>query len=103
MIIPTVGVVVGDDNRGALPLGRLFQKVDHVDDIGLFVQRIGITGVAVLNRDGFQEADCGHVAGRDGRGEILDIIFVIGGVSCLSDGGGGSWAHVSWVGSRRVI
>jgi hypothetical protein len=37
VVVPAVGVVVGDDDRGDLPLGRLLQLVDLLDQEVLLV------------------------------------------------------------------
>ena len=48
MVVPAVGVVVGDDDRGVLPIGQLLQGVDRLDEELLLVERVGVAGVTVL-------------------------------------------------------
>ena len=84
MIVPAVGVVVGDDDGGAGPERRLLDGVDDVDDEGLLIERIGVASVSVLIARGLQEADGGHVAGGKRIGEVVDVVLVVGGV-CGSD------------------
>ncbi len=65
MVVPAVGVIVGDDDGGAGPEGRGFDGVDLVDDEGLLVERIGVAGVSILISRGLEEADGGQVAGGE--------------------------------------
>jgi len=48
VIIPTVGVVIGDDDGSFAPFRLLLQEVDQLDIAGLLVERVGIAGVTVL-------------------------------------------------------
>jgi hypothetical protein len=48
MVVPAVGVVVGDDDGGVVPIRLDLDEVDQLDDAGLLVERIGIAGMAVL-------------------------------------------------------
>ena len=80
MIVPAVGVIVGDDDGGAGPEGRLLDCVDGVDDEGLLIERIGVRGVSVLVAGSLQEADCGQIACGQSIGEVMDIVLVFGGV-----------------------
>src|SRR5580704_1374262 len=98
MIVPTVGVVVGDDDGGVAPVLGLRQEVDGVDDESLFIKRIGVAGVTVLIAGGLQEADGREVAGIDGVEEIVGVVLVIAGIALLSDGG-----HRRWTGVVQVL
>ena len=42
MIIPTIGVIVGDDDRGPGPERRFLDGVDGVDDECRLIERIGV-------------------------------------------------------------
>ena len=77
MIVPAVGVIVHNDDRGAAPAGLQFEEVDGIDDKGLLIQRIGVPGMAVLIGWRLQEADCGKVACRDRSEEVVDIVLVV--------------------------
>ena len=49
VVIPTVGIVIGDHDGGVVPLAAvLLQEIDDVNDERLLVERIGIAGVGVL-------------------------------------------------------
>src|SRR6185437_1359477 len=65
VVVPAVGVVVGDHDRGGLPERRLLDLVDGVHQERLLIQRVGVAGVAVLVPGCLEEADLGHVAGRE--------------------------------------
>src|SRR6185437_7857829 len=66
MIVPTVGVIVSDDNGGAVPVRLSLQGVDHLRDERLLVKRSGVAGVTVLISRSFQIADGRVVAGVHG-------------------------------------
>jgi hypothetical protein len=66
VVVPAVRVVVGDDHSSTRPVLLLLQKVDNVDHERPLVERIGVTGVAVLVARRLQIADGGEVAGVDG-------------------------------------
>jgi hypothetical protein len=53
VVVPAVGVVVGDDNRRILPVLAVSDGVDHTDVEDLLVNGIGVAGMAVLVRGGF--------------------------------------------------
>src|SRR5207248_3066002 len=75
MIVPTIGVVIEDHDCCAAP-GRLpLKEIDQIHDEGLFVQRIGITGVAVLVGGCLNEVDGRKVAGRYSSEEVIDIVL----------------------------
>src|SRR6185437_9120749 len=48
VVVPTVGVVIGDDDGSMVPVGLLLKEVDDADDPVLLVERIGVAGMAVL-------------------------------------------------------
>jgi len=48
MVVPAIGVVIGDDDGGLAPFRLLLEEVDQFDIAGLLVERIGIAGVTVL-------------------------------------------------------
>src|SRR5271170_4345721 len=77
VVVPAVGVVIGNNDGGALPFRRLLQEVDHVDDKGLFVRGIGVAGVAVLISWGLQETEGGEVTPLDGVKEVVNVVLVI--------------------------
>ncbi len=103
MIVPAVGIVVGDDDRGAGPVGALLQEVDGVDDERLLVERIGVAGVSVLVAGRLQEADGGKVARGDGVEEVVSIVLVVAGIALLADGGDGGGTRVLRVGRGGVV
>ena len=64
VVVPAVGVVVGDDDRGVRPVRCALEGVDLLDDELLLVEGVGVGGVPVLVTGGLQEAD-----GRKGSGD----------------------------------
>ena len=61
VVIPAVGVVVQDHDRGVVPIRRLLQEVDHVDDERLLVEWIGVSGVTVLISGRFRKLTAGKL------------------------------------------
>src|SRR5262245_43497545 len=57
MVIPSIGIVVQDHDRGIVPVPGTLEEVDGVDDERLLIQRVGITCVAVLKTGRLEEAD----------------------------------------------
>src|SRR5207253_10607160 len=55
VIVPAVRVVVRDDHRRVVPEGGALEVVDGGDDEFLLVERIGVTGMAVLVCRGLEE------------------------------------------------
>jgi hypothetical protein len=79
VIVPAVGIVIGDHDHRMRPIvAALLQKVDHLNDEGLLVERIGVAGVAVLIGRSLQKAYCREVSGADGSKEIEDVVLMIG-------------------------
>jgi len=56
VVVPAVGIVIGDNDRRAPPLREVLQAVDCVDQENLFVLRVGDLRVALLLPRGLQEA-----------------------------------------------
>src|SRR5580698_2853544 len=87
VIVPTVGVVIRDDDGGAGPVRRLLERVDHGDHPGLLIERVGVTGVAILIARRLQERDGGKNALAQRGEEIRGVVLVVGrtGVSDFID------------------
>ena len=84
MVVPAVGVVIGHDHRGILPLRLLLQEVDQVDVAYLFVERVGIAGMTVLKSRRLDVGDGREIAGLHRRVEILEIVLVVGRIDGLA-------------------
>ena len=52
VIVPAVGVIVGDDDGGAGPVETTSMALIVVDEKGLLVEWIGVAGMAVLDSRG---------------------------------------------------
>ena len=80
VIVPAVGVVVGDDDRGVFPVLAIGDGVDHTDVEDLLVNGIGISGMAVLIRGGLQVGDSRKAAFAESQPESAEVVLVIGAV-----------------------
>src|SRR5579862_1021356 len=56
VVVPSVGVIVQDHDRRALPGRQPLQQVNRLNQEGLLVQWIGVAGVTVLIARCFEEA-----------------------------------------------
>src|SRR6185312_1394844 len=92
VVVPAVRVVVGDDDRGRVPVLGVLDRVDLVDDERLLVEWVGVAGVAVLVRRCLEvrHRGQGRAAGAVQRlVEVRPVVFVVGlvGVADLRRGG----------------
>ena len=78
VVVPAVGVVIGDDDRGGLPVPGLLDLVDRVDDEVLLVDRIRVARVGVLVRSRLEVADGRHVAVLQRLVEVGQVVLVVG-------------------------
>src|SRR6266568_2922666 len=102
VVVPAVGVVVGDHDRGGPPELGLLDLVDRVHQEVLLVQRVGVAGVAVLVLRRLQEADRRHVPGAERGVEVRQVVLVAGLVG-VPDGGLGARRQVLGVSGRLVV
>jgi hypothetical protein len=58
-------------------LRTLHEEVDRIDQECLFVQRIRVLGVTVLESGGLQERDLWHVARVNCIEKIVDVVLMI--------------------------
>src|SRR5579863_6036592 len=112
MIVPSVGVVVRDEYRGALPLWTLHDEVDRIDEELLLIERIGVLSVAVLEARRLQKSDLRHVAGAGRIKEVVDVVLMVGAVAeaYVADAGRPSVIRIAgvreileWLMMRNVI
>ena len=85
-------------NCGVRPFRPLLEKVDHLNDKVLFVERRRVAGMSILISRGFQVADGREVSGIHGVKEVVDVVLVIGGVAVVSNRGNRGGASVLQVG-----
>src|SRR6266851_1219599 len=102
MVVPSIGIVVHYDHRCAAPFTLGLQKVDHVDQEGLFVQRVGIPSMSVLVRWRFEEVHRREIARLDRGKEVVDVILMIRGTG-VSNFRNRRGPRVTWIGGRRVV
>src|ERR1700722_6985429 len=103
VVVPAVGIVVGEDDHGMVPLRALLDGIDHLDKECLLIKRIGETGVAVAISRGLKEADGGKVIDIERVEEIAQIILMIAAaVIGVSDNLGECRAGVKRVRSRGI-
>jgi len=77
VVVPAVGVVVGDDDGRARPIGRALERVEGARDEVLLVERVGVRRVGVLERRCLQERDLREVSVLEGRVEVLEVVLVV--------------------------
>ena len=78
MVVPAIGIVVGDHDRRVAPERTLFDRIDCGHDRGLFFQRCRI---GRMSRVVLRELQVGHgrkVPGAERLIEIRQIVVVIG-------------------------
>ena len=88
VVVVAVRVVVGDEDRGAAPVGQRLDLVHLVDEPGLLVDRVGARRMAALELRRLQVGDGREVGRRqravvDRRDEVVerrDVVLVVGGV-----------------------
>ncbi len=102
VVVPAVGVVVGEDDGHVLPLRQLLQAVEGLDQEALLAEGIGITGVAVLIRRRLEVADLRQVPGLRGQPEVAQVVLMIGLV-VMPDHRHGGRRQVVRVGRGLVI
>src|ERR1043165_7617034 len=77
MVIPAIGVVIGNDDGGMLPFRPLFEEINHLDDPFLLIERTGIAGMSILIAGGLDVADGGKVSSLDGVEEVVSVVLVV--------------------------
>ena len=78
-----------------VPFRSAFELVDELHQEVLFIERIGIAGVAIFDGARLDEADRGQVVHGQRIPEIDEVIVVVGGVALVAD-----HADSRFVGSR---
>ena len=78
MVVPAVGVVIEDDHGDLRPFRALLQRVDDMHEEILLVERVGIAGMAVLERRCLQEAHRRQVVGTERIEEVVNVVIVVG-------------------------
>src|SRR5260370_19834084 len=77
MVVPSIGIVVHDDDRCAAPLGPRLQEVDHIDHEGLLIQWVGITSMPVLGSRRLEETYRREIARLHRSVKVVYIIIVV--------------------------
>src|ERR1700751_605121 len=73
VVVPASRIIVENNHRGAAPRRLLLEEVDQIHDERLFLQRVRVSGVAVLEGLRLQEALSGEVSRLNGTEEIVEI------------------------------
>src|SRR5277367_4495753 len=102
MVIPAVGVVVGNDDRGVLPIRAIHDGVDGAHDKSLLIERIGITRVAIKCALGLEIGNRGKPTLSERRIEKAQIVLVVGLVG-FADLGQVARRQVGWIRRRRIV
>src|SRR5262249_569546 len=102
MVVPTIGVIVEDEDSRILPFRTPHEEVDRFDHERLFIQRIRVLGVTVLESGGLQERDLRHVARVHRIEEIVDVVLMIRAI-CEPDAVRTRWPGVVGIARAREI
>src|SRR5690242_6268891 len=73
MVVPAVGIVIGDHDSGIAPFGPALQKIDDLHGERLFVQWIRITRMSVLIRGSLQKTHGRKIAGFN---RVIEVVYV---------------------------
>src|SRR5580700_8351819 len=103
MIVPSVRIVIGNNNRRVLPLRLRFEKVDRVDDEVLLIERVGVAGMSVLVAGRLEKTHCGKVAHIDSIEKVMSVILMIGHVAVGPNRHHRAWPRMLRVRGRLVI
>ncbi len=103
VVVPSVGIVIRDNDGRVLPVVAVLQRIDHVDDPELLVKWVGVTWMTVLKGSRFQIGNSGQAIFIQRRPEILQIILVVGAVSTRSDQAGVAGTGVVLIGRLSEI
>ena len=85
MVVPAIGVVVGENHGRVLPVRLLLQKVDDLNDERLLVERIGVARVAILIGRRLQETDRRKVARLHRIEEVVGVVLMVGRIAVVPD------------------
>ena len=92
VVIPAVGIIVGNENHRVAPLRRLLNRIDYVHQECLLIERVRVAGVAVAIGCRLEVADCWKITGLYRVKEVVDVVLVMStAIICLPDrlhGGG---------------
>jgi len=80
MVIPAIGVVIGDDDRCRRPLGALHHRIDDLHDEALLIDWIGVAGMAIFVSGRLEEGDGRQVIELEGSEEIGRVVLVVRGI-----------------------
>ena len=78
MVVPSVRIVVGEENGGAAPQRRLLKLVKGSHDKELFIQWRRVASVAVLGSLGLQETHVRELTYCEHVKEVRQVILVVG-------------------------
>ena len=87
MVVPTVGIVIGDHDRHVFPLRELLERVNRLHQKLLFREGRGIGRMARFRTIGLEKAHGRHVAVLWPDPEIVDRVVMIRLIGGSSDGG----------------
>src|SRR5258708_14292170 len=77
MIVPSVRIVIRNNDQRAVPLRTRLEEVDRVDDKSLLIERTRVAGMAVLEAIGLQKRYGREVAGAYRVEEVVQAILMI--------------------------
>src|SRR5882724_10502878 len=104
VVIPAIGVVIHNYDRGALPLWSGLQAVDDIHHKTLFVELIRVPWMSIVHTLGFQVANRRKLPIGYSSPEIREVILMISQlVLWCADDQSVRGTHVVLVGSLREI
>src|SRR5580704_5210003 len=80
----------------------MLDRIDRVDEVGLLVKRIRVSGVPVLVPRRLEEAHGGQVAVGEALIEVAEVVLVVR-LSVVTDLGLIQWREVRGIRSARVV
>src|SRR5215831_1368020 len=102
MVVPAVGIVIEDEDGCALPCGLLLQEVDEIYQESLLIERIRVSGMAVLVSLRLDETHRWETPRTHSLVKILQIVIMVGRTG-MPDLCNGCRTHVLGIGRGRII
>ena len=110
VVVPAVGIVIGDDHRRVRPFGALLQRIDDAHDESLLVDGVGIAGMSILIGRRLEEAHGRKIPRVERVEKVMNVIGMIRRidlagerVACVADGRHRLRTRMGGVSRRGVI
>src|SRR5258708_22436842 len=103
MIVPSVRIVIRNNDQRVVPLRTRLDEVDRVDDKGLLVERTGVARMAILEAIGLKKRYRRKIARAYRVEEVMQVILMIHTAIGLSDESNRARAQMRRVRGARVV